>query len=539
MTTTRTIRANVAPDSIRRVTRFFDRSIGQILTELMQNARRAGATRIDVMVGERHVSVSDDGKGFVAPDDILCFGQSRWQDPRVEREDPAGMGLYCLAGIESSIASRRKMADGSWAAGWLVKLVPATWSGEADAAVVEGNTLSGDESTRVSFKLRWSPEGAVESAKAAARHLGVDVYVAGEKTAQNAFLSEADYVRRWKGVRIGAYHPDNKSERMGKLNFHGLVMLTPAAGWLQTLAGGMGSSIDIDDCDGLKLELPARKAVIENDFFRELKQQVQRTLMLAAAAAPEPIPVRAYIRAQAARLGIELARPAELLDRWTTVDASGNRAKGAGGKVPVNGHQQPEIVLMAANLEPPDEQVLAEAARRSGLVQLAEPRMQLSGYAWYDELARVTAMTIRVDGAAGPVILRDVDNDDEPEPDVRADKITLMLAMTDNDGTERTIEVPSDVAFVSTHSADAENIGLTLSKEATISAGRLFEMIKTGQGRARRRKAAAVAANQRSWECAREIAHTRVRSLFGSRAPPPAPGPLRTLDRSLGRASEP
>ena len=36
MTSTRTIRANVAPESLRRVTRFFNRSIEQILTELMQ-----------------------------------------------------------------------------------------------------------------------------------------------------------------------------------------------------------------------------------------------------------------------------------------------------------------------------------------------------------------------------------------------------------------------------------------------------------------------------------------------------------------------
>ena len=139
-------------------------------------------------------------------------------------------------------------------------------------------------------------EAAVQAGRTAARYLGVDVYINGEKAPQGAFLAEADYVRRWRGLAIGAYYPPAESKRTGQLNFHGLVMPTPAAGWLQTLSGGMGSAIDVEDCEGLKLELPARKAIIDNDFLRELRQEVQRTLMLAAAAASEPIPVQAHIR---------------------------------------------------------------------------------------------------------------------------------------------------------------------------------------------------------------------------------------------------
>ena len=113
----------------------------------------------------------------------------------------------------------------------------------------------------------------------------------------------------------------------------------------------------------------------------------------------------------------------------------------------------------------------------------AEPRVQLSGYSWYDELARVAAMTIRIDEAAGPILLRDADHDDEPEADTRPERITLILAVTDSDGTERTVEVPSDVAFAHTHSPYAENVGLTLAKGATISGGRLQEMINAGYWR--------------------------------------------------------
>ena len=45
-----TIRASVHEDAIGRVTRFFNATTLETLNELFQNARRAGATRVDVRI---------------------------------------------------------------------------------------------------------------------------------------------------------------------------------------------------------------------------------------------------------------------------------------------------------------------------------------------------------------------------------------------------------------------------------------------------------------------------------------------------------
>ena len=60
----RTIHARVDDNAIERVTRFFNARLGSILGELFQNARRAGATEIDVRTTMTGIEVSDNGHGM-------------------------------------------------------------------------------------------------------------------------------------------------------------------------------------------------------------------------------------------------------------------------------------------------------------------------------------------------------------------------------------------------------------------------------------------------------------------------------------------
>ena len=92
-----TIRARVHDDAISRVTRFFNATTVETLNELFQNARRAGATRVDVTIADGEVRVADDGEGITQPAALLAFGQSHWDSAPAQREDPAGIGVYALA----------------------------------------------------------------------------------------------------------------------------------------------------------------------------------------------------------------------------------------------------------------------------------------------------------------------------------------------------------------------------------------------------------------------------------------------------------
>lgn len=72
---------------------------GSILTELMQNARRARATQIDVTLDETSEAgtlvVEDDGDGIVDFQQLLTIAGSNWQSRHVE-ETPFGVG-FCAA----------------------------------------------------------------------------------------------------------------------------------------------------------------------------------------------------------------------------------------------------------------------------------------------------------------------------------------------------------------------------------------------------------------------------------------------------------
>ena len=110
MTMITKLRARVSPHAISKVTRIFNGTLDDIFNELFQNARRAGAGRITVTAehtaGACFITVSDDGAGIADPVDLLSLGQSDWSDECRAREDPAGMGFFSLAGLDTVVSSR-------------------------------------------------------------------------------------------------------------------------------------------------------------------------------------------------------------------------------------------------------------------------------------------------------------------------------------------------------------------------------------------------------------------------------------------------
>ncbi|MDB5580824.1 MAG: ATP-binding protein [Bradyrhizobium sp.] len=68
MTLPSTIRTAVSQAAITKVTRLFNGSVGDVLNELLQNARRAGASRIDIetldLAGHPTLNLRDDGRGI-------------------------------------------------------------------------------------------------------------------------------------------------------------------------------------------------------------------------------------------------------------------------------------------------------------------------------------------------------------------------------------------------------------------------------------------------------------------------------------------
>ena len=115
MNTTAKLRARVSPEAISKVTRIFNGSLDDIFNELLQNARRAGASMVAISALHLEdacvITVSDDGAGIDDPANLVSLGQSDWSDECRAREDPAGMGFFSLAGRDTVVSSASATAS--------------------------------------------------------------------------------------------------------------------------------------------------------------------------------------------------------------------------------------------------------------------------------------------------------------------------------------------------------------------------------------------------------------------------------------------
>ena len=78
------IRGVVGPKVMRQSHELFRGDLATIAQELFQNARRAGATRVEVehLRGPNGgaLTVRDDGRGLADFQDLLTFGGSGWSE---------------------------------------------------------------------------------------------------------------------------------------------------------------------------------------------------------------------------------------------------------------------------------------------------------------------------------------------------------------------------------------------------------------------------------------------------------------------------
>lgn len=107
--TDRKLKSLVNEDKVRlAIKRLFTGAASQIVGEILQNARRAGARRVEFTTSftgqggeaENKIRVRDDGSGVLGGVEgwraMLCIAESSYQDRNVKMEDPLGIGLYAL-----------------------------------------------------------------------------------------------------------------------------------------------------------------------------------------------------------------------------------------------------------------------------------------------------------------------------------------------------------------------------------------------------------------------------------------------------------
>lgn len=471
MTLMTTVSTSVSQGAITRITRLFNGTLLDVLNEIFQNCRRAGATSVTlttVTQGDQILlSVADDGMGINDPTDLITLGQSGWDDTVARREDPAGMGLFSLAG--------RHVEVRSWsprhAAGWTMVIGPDDWEFRAPISVTDCDIACG---TEIRFELSPAWQSTLEySVAAAACYFPLPVTLDGKVLAQVDWLEGAQHVEFAMGCRIGVFCGRTLSDHVPRINFHGVTVPCRLPTVIECAHGPRWSAlIDIVDAPALQLVLPARKEMVENAGLDALRSAVTTSIFKTIARC-ESHSLSYGSWKQASKLGVELPEAAPRLMQWTPpmgedVGSEVAQAVDAAG------------ALRMPYLEPQFGQCLARAlqAHRDFTKALVEPQAEFAGYAWYDALAKLEDCDFLLSQNGEEHRF----NYAEERPELksgRADAITAILHIVDADG-EKTVNVPTDlfVSYDTSIDCGVEDAVIFLTSASQIDVDGLTDMLE-------------------------------------------------------------
>ena len=130
-----TICAKVNPRLLTKASRLFSGSLEGRIIEILQNARRAGASEVRISNKDNTVTVQDNGSGIADFQKLLDLGGSGWDEALELGEDPAGVGLFSLAPRQVTIVSRSHQ----------VTIEKDGWTGAPVEIVTLDNAIAGTQ----------------------------------------------------------------------------------------------------------------------------------------------------------------------------------------------------------------------------------------------------------------------------------------------------------------------------------------------------------------------------------------------------------
>ena len=261
------IKACVSERLLQKASRLFTGTLDGRVIEILQNARRAGATEVRISNRDGLIIAQDNGSGIEDFQKLLDLGGSGWDEKLEAGEDPAGVGLFSLAPRKVTIisGSRQTVIDKN---GWTGEPVEVTENTEA----VTGTIL----------KFRDEKPWDMDTVEKHAIFAGIKVIVDGKYCHAMPFCSsEAEHYDK-PGCRIevaeeiSKYHRDwTSSWYHGRVlvNFHGQVVQIDH--WPSKSRQRLTVLVDIANQTDIRLMLPARTRLVENQAFEQLKAAIE------------------------------------------------------------------------------------------------------------------------------------------------------------------------------------------------------------------------------------------------------------------------
>ena len=294
-----TIQAKVSKRLLTKASRLFTGTLEGRIIEILQNSRRAGATHVNIINKDGFITVCDNGSGIDDFSKLLSLGDSDWDDAMEKAEDPAGVGVFCLAPREVTICSGSRK----------VCITEKAWTGKPVMVRQNGDSIKG---TVLVFKDEpWK----FDTVEKHAVFTGLTVTVDGQQCAKEQFCSEdaADYPALGCKVEVrpkkalNKWHTRFRNGYYSKdilINFHGQVVdfsYSPVSDEELTFLVDMTG-----EPTGIRLMLPARTRLVENEAFEELKTAIEvEAYHFIQKRGKHKLPYKEYSRAK--ELGIKLS----------------------------------------------------------------------------------------------------------------------------------------------------------------------------------------------------------------------------------------
>ena len=469
MTSTFQFTAKVAPEAMSKVSRLFNASLDDILNELLQNARRAGATevaieRIDDPAFGDAVRFSDNGHGLGSYPSLFMLGKSTWCEGVEESEDAAGMGFFSLANRGARIIAQCYGYEKSW----VLEASAAAFSGKAP--VIGSDGPEDHEGVTVIFPVTKNDNVAGAISKAA-RFCPLSVTFDGAVIDAEDFLKDALHIEEWKGIRIGVFNRDTRGffDREN-VNFHGVTLLAELPHISQAFHDPYHVLLDVTHCAALKLVLPARKELVCDDFVEELRAEIRAVLFRRIASCKSHSLSFANWKA-AKKCGVDLPEAVMRLRRFTATFADSGRNYSGDLETVTS-----EAIVFEGGEGPIEEQMLAHAlGRLDDDLWFYEPIGSFKGYSWYDALRCAAIKGYR--GHFGPMH-QDIEPGGAFDPKTRPDRMQVVLECGGPDSVVESWPLETDVILFGEEYSSLEEVDVRITVGSAITCPDLVDLLE-------------------------------------------------------------
>ena len=399
------IRAAVSSKILNKVNRFFSNRLTHIFVEIVQNARRAGATLISVVTettskGTR-IEFEDNGAGIDDFSKLLHLGDSNWDAETARSEDPAGMGFFSLIHTGVTVYSNSRRAEISTAA----------FLG-TESVNIEPTAVGPVHGTRIVFVRSENLATVSQALKEIVRFGSADVTLNGVMLPREDFLKGSLYTKLVNGVRIGVFDGGGYQTHC---NFHGSVtdirtsgglfrlesVLLPADGERYSTTRDLYVKLDVVETSSLHLKLPDRTEVVQDDAFKALIRESRIAMLEYLATLPaHAASYKQFLEAK--EFGITLPEASPLLKDFYVPARDSNHDEAFYSEVITSPRIiDPSEVAFVEGIEEEDRIGFAFEMGFSHFHKLGlrpvqfEPRYK--GYSWYSAILQYRHFELMID----------------------------------------------------------------------------------------------------------------------------------------------